>query len=186
MTREQILELEFNYIAETAHQAIADRYRIVSFYIALASAAGGLIATLLTANSEPTRTVLVAIAVICLSLSAVGWLFVIALVRLRQRWYGSMVSLNAIKEYYVTMFPDLQFALQWRAGTLPQPQQMGNIHFFMTLFVIILNSLLFTLALGIYLHPITRSLQIGMLGTVAGMIVLIQILLSYAALRFKW
>ena len=146
ITPDKILELEFNYIKETANQAIDDRYKLLNFYIGIATFVATLgIGASTISNIDRILNIQAALAVLCIIISIIGWIFVAMLVRLRQAWHESMRAMNQIKAYYLAKLPepDLKSAFAWGVSTLPRKQRFWNIHFYSVLLIIIINSAFF-------------------------------------------
>jgi len=139
---QKLLELEFGYIKDTAHQTIDDRYKFLNFYIGLTTLVATVSTGLLsfTGGNFPTN-MRIGIGLLSLSLAIVGWVFLAMFIRLRQAWHESIVALNTIKNFYVShAVISIKDAFAWDMNTIPKPHKMWNIHFYSSLLIILINS----------------------------------------------
>ncbi len=143
---EELLEAEFEYIAQTAFQANEDRARVSSFYLL---AVGSLVAALLStqwpgAGFNP-RSLALAFSALFLVLTLLGTLTTLQLARLRAAWYEAMLAMNRLQEYWIQRASDrnLKSAFRWNASTLPPAYKINSISFYQTLEVALLSGLTF-------------------------------------------
>jgi ADP-ribose pyrophosphatase len=148
---ETILGQEYNYANVTAYQAMEDRARLFSLYLTLV----GVLATALgvayqfgIANDSKTRQYFPLIALLLVFLvGALGVVFFLQLIRLRQAWRQSALVMNRIKEYYIRHFikqvPDAVDAFHWRTTTIPTGERFGSVTFLICFTVAVLGSLAF-------------------------------------------
>jgi len=130
---EKILVLEFKYASETAAQSSNDRTAVVNLYLLLIGGAS----TALSSSLDLSPRVL---SFVFFALALVGFSFVFKLVRLRQAWHESTKAMNAIKDFYLSHYPDLGGALRWKSGSIPEAGKPWSITFNLTLMVVILDS----------------------------------------------
>ncbi len=147
----EILALEFEYARVTASEAMNDRHTIVNFYLLLTGVVLSAVVGLLGA-ARPMGLVEehlpYAGTVLLWALCIVGWLYLLQIVRLRQAWLDSAMTMNQIKDFYaanVAQFDAQEFgkAFRWRTDTLPRPQALWTIHFFSAALIALLNSLVY-------------------------------------------
>ena len=130
---ENMLLEEFNYASVTAYQAMEDRARISSFYyILLGVLVSGLAAVY--QFSGGTRTIPQALVALLLFIGAfISICFFVTLIRLRQAYKESLLSMNVIKEYYIDQFkeqmPTIEKAFRWRLATMPKGERIGSVTF---------------------------------------------------------
>ncbi|HXZ04752.1 MAG TPA: hypothetical protein VEH81_07950, partial [Ktedonobacteraceae bacterium] len=130
---ENMLLEEFNYVSVTAYQAMEDRARISSFYyLLLGVLASGLAAVY--QFSGGTRNIplpLVALLLIIGALISIS--FFVTLIRLRQAYKESLLTMNVIKEFYIDQFkqqmPAIEQAFRWRLSTMPKGERIGSVTF---------------------------------------------------------
>jgi 8-oxo-dGTP pyrophosphatase MutT (NUDIX family) len=144
---ENMLLEEFNYASLTAYQAFEDRARIFNFYLLLvgilASALGALyqLGGSLSVYVHPMGIILLVLAGI------LGIVFFLQLIRLRQAYRDSLITMNVIKEFYIKQFevemPVLSRAFRWRLGTIPPGERLGSLTFWVSYTVAFLGSLCF-------------------------------------------
>lgn len=145
---EEILKLEFDYARQTANQAQTDRTVIVNLYLLLVGGIGSLL--LAVASLAPENRLNFppqALALLFVVLGVLGVLTLFKLIRLRQAWYDSVRTMNAIKDYYLQRFPELEAAMRWRTHTIPPLGKAWTITFILALMVALLDSIAFTAAM---------------------------------------
>lgn len=135
-----VLAAEYNYITQTASQAIEDRARVTSFFLV---SVGSLAAGILGAQSEALRTpgALAAFALLFALLSLTGLLTVMQLARLRLAWRESMRALNQIRKYYSDRFQSIQLeqAFRWSEASMPPAYKPWSISYLLALEVALLS-----------------------------------------------
>jgi hypothetical protein len=154
---EMILRMEFEYARETIEEATEDRRKIFEFFILVAGALGSIafalaqldaghvdnVAQLNSALGPTGRIPSFVFALVFWLVGATGVFTLLHLIRLRQAWHDSMLSMNRIKEFYIKRFPHIAEAFLWRESTIPPMNRWGSITFYMCLFVVMLDSLTF-------------------------------------------
>ena len=135
-----LLQNEFNYIAQTAFQANEDRARVTTFYLVNL---GGFAAALYSSQgANSTRPELYALfGGLFLILSLTGLLTLLQLIRLRQAWFESIAAMNQIKDYYRVRFPALMLeqALRWGQSNPPALHKPWSISYFLALQVAVMG-----------------------------------------------
>jgi len=152
---ETILQLEFDYARETIEQNLEDRRKVVEFYVVISGALATLALALaqLDANRLPSvsqidsivglsgRLPSIVYALIFWMVGVTGVFTLLHLIRLRQAFQDSMLTMNRIKDYYIKQYPLLSEALRWRSDTMPPLNRIGSITFILSLFVVLLGSM---------------------------------------------
>lgn len=144
---ESMLLEEFNYASVTAYQAMEDRARMFNLYLLLVGiivSGLGVVYQLggkIGSYSGPLAIVLLLIA------GVVGVAFFVKLIRLRQAWRESAISMNVIKEFYIEQFhqqmPRIDHAFRWRLKTIPAGERFGSTTFIVCATVALLESVCF-------------------------------------------
>ncbi|MEW5718880.1 MAG: hypothetical protein AB1817_09660, partial [Chloroflexota bacterium] len=142
LTPEEILKLEFEYAQTTAEQAQDDRATILNLYLLLVGGVGSIIAGL--GQALPRGVYVIVFALLAL----IGFFTLMKLVRLRQAWHDSALTMNRIKDFYVERFPELARALRWRTETIPAQGKLWTITFSLCTLVAIIDST--ALAVAVY------------------------------------
>lgn len=70
-----------------------------------------------------------------------GLFTVFKLIRLRQAWHDSVLTMNRIKDFYLAHYPELAPAFRWRTETIPPPGLVGTITFDLAMLVALIDSL---------------------------------------------
>jgi len=152
---EELLEAEFEYIAQTAFQANEDRARVSSFYLLTV---GSLVAALLSTQwlgaGLNARSLALAFGALFFVLTLLGTLTTLQLARLRAAWYEAMQAMNRLQEYWIQHAPhrNLQSAFRWNASTLPPAYKIHSISFYQTLEVALLSGLTLGAATYFFQH----------------------------------
>ena len=175
---ENMLLEEFNYASLTAYQAMEDRARITSFYYLLL----GVLASMLAAIyqfSEGAHVIPQFIVVTLLVVAAVvSVTFFITIIRLRQAYRESVLSMNVIKEFYIQQFkkqmPALEHAFRWRLRTIPLGERMGSVTFMFCYLNALIGSLCLAGAVFIGTEQLFSELSAFFL---AGMVFVIALVL---------
>lgn len=140
LTADEILMVEFDYIAKSAFQANEDRARVSTYYVVTF---GTLVAALfsLQAENADLDNIHRALIIVFLTLALFGLSTLLQLVRLRQAWMECALAMNQIKDFYVEQSTsiDLSAALRWRANTIPPTYKEWSIGFLMALQVALLG-----------------------------------------------
>lgn len=165
-----VVTAEFNYIAQTAFQANEDRARAWQYFFVTF---GTLIAALLTTQVETAaqQQLYITFALIFVLLSALGFITIAQLTRLRQAWLESAHAMNQIKERLIDDDPTLAGYFRWRDATLPPAFKWHSFGFLQALSVALLSGLALgaavafgALARGAADVPWWLSLVVGLLG----------------------
>ncbi len=170
---ENLLLEEFTYASTTAYQAMEDRARMFSFYLTLVGVLiGGL--GLFSQLGSAVALYLPIVAIVLLGVAgALGTVFFIKLIRLRQANRDSIITMSRIKEYYIALFkdrlPGFDGAFRWRLGTVPG-EKIGNVTFLVCYTVAVVAGLLYAATAFILyqqvLMPAVGPLASGIAGAV--------------------
>jgi len=138
----EILGWEFQYAQTTASEAMEQRHTLANLYLLITGAAVSAIAAIL--GGDPAR-LRVPGAVLLWVLCGIGWLYFLAIVRLRQAWHDSARAMNQIKDFYIQNAKDfepevLRTAFRWKANTLPPPEKAWTVFFYSAMIVSFIDS----------------------------------------------
>jgi hypothetical protein len=180
-----LLQSEFNYIAQTAFQANEDRARVTTFYLVNL---GGFAAALYSSQgANSTQPGLYALfGGLFLILSLTGMLTLLQLIRLRQAWFESIAAMNQIKDYYRERFPDLklELALRWGKANPPALHKPWSISYFLALQVAVMGGA--SLGASVYYFGLLAQYSLWLGALIAGgAYVAGQMLLYWRLLREK-
>ena len=143
---EELLQAEFNYIAQTAFQANEDRARVTSFYlVAVGSLVAALFSTQFLNGALDPRLIASAFCGLFFILTLLGTLTTLQLARLRAAWYESAQAMNQLKDYWIRRTKDkkLKSAFRWDSSTLPTLYKVDSISYYQLLEVALLSGLTF-------------------------------------------
>ncbi len=151
---DNILIEEFRYASQTAYQALEDRARMFNLYLVVV----GVVASGLGAvyqlqsqlgNKVPTYSQPLALLLV-VAAGVMGIAFFFKLIRLRQAYHDSLLTMNYVKEYYIREFkkqiPDVGKAFRWRLLTVPSGERFGSLSFYVCTTVAMLGSFCFAAA----------------------------------------
>ncbi len=142
-----ILKMEFDYARITASEAMQDRHTMVNFYLlAFGVIATGVLAILSRQADLPQSIGTILLWVLC----AVGWLYFLKIIRLRQAWHESAQAMNQIKEFFIQHDQhfepeELRPAFRWQPHTLPPPDKPWTVFFYSALLIALLDSMAYVL-----------------------------------------
>ena len=142
-----ILLREFDYARFTASEAMQDRHTMVNFYLlAFGVIATGVLAILSREADLPQSIGTLLLWILC----AVGWLYFLKIIRLRQAWHESAQAMNQIKEFFIQHDEhfepeELRPAFRWQAHTLPSPDKPWTLFFYSAVLIALLDSMAYVL-----------------------------------------
>lgn len=152
---ESVMLAEFTYANSTAYQALEDRGRMFSFYLGIASVLAGGVGALYGFGSHSAHSGLITSALFLLA-GFIGLIFFFKIVRIRQAFDDSLLTMNVIKDRYIKEFkasiPDIEKIFRWRTETMPSGRRFGSLTFLVCLAVTVIDSI----ALGLAAVAITE------------------------------
>jgi hypothetical protein len=139
-----VLGWEFQYAQTTASEAMEQRHTLVNFYLLVAGVAVSAAAAILSGNPAGLRAPGM-VTVLLWMLCGIGWLYFLAIIRLRQAWCDSARAMNQIKEFYIQHSKDfkpdvLRTAFRWRAETLPPADKAWTVFFYSAMIISFIDS----------------------------------------------
>ncbi len=143
---EELMQVEFNYIAQSAFQAHEDRARVSSFYlIAVGSLLAGLFSTQLFNQRFHPQFVAFSFSGLFLVLTLLGTLTILQLARLRAAWVDSARAMNRIKDHWLRYATDknLNEAFLWETASLPPKFKFNSVSYYQTLEVALISGITF-------------------------------------------
>ena len=174
LNTDEILNSEYQYIAQNVFQANEDRSRVTSFYFV---SVGSFVAAILGTRFEPDQSIIsLAFFFLFTILTFMGALTIAQLARLRASWHEAVEAMNQIKEYYIKHMPELESAFKWRTRQIPPTNKPYSIANLMAVEVSLLSAL--TTGAGIYF----LMSYIGISNWVAWAAVIASVIFGYVAL----
>ena len=147
-----ILVQEYQYIRETAKQAMADRHTMVNYFLLISGGILTIIGSQFfklegTAPGAVSIGLLTALGVV---INVIGWFYFMHIVRLRQAWCSSAAAMNQIKEFYIIngRVPDdlARSAFLWDSKTMPKAGKKSNVFYYSAMLISFISALVFFLA----------------------------------------
>jgi hypothetical protein len=148
-----ILGWEFGYARVTASEAMDQRYTMVNIYLLVAGVVtSGVLAVLSRDAALPTVAGTVLLWLLC----GIGWIYFLAIIRLRQAWHDSVHTMNAIKDFYVRHAQGfepatLRSAFRWKTETLPAPEKPWTVFHYSVLLIAFMDSVAYVVG-GVLLN----------------------------------
>ncbi len=144
---------EFNYASVTAYQAIEDRARISNFYYLLLGVLASGIAAIYQFGGGTHAVPPFLVVTLLLIAALISISFFVTLIRLRQAYKESLISMNVIKEFYIEEFkqhmPAIEHTFRWRLETIPKGERIGSVTFMISYLNAMIGSLCLAVAVFI-------------------------------------
>lgn len=148
----KLLMKEFDYIRETAAQAMNDRHTMVNYFIIITGAFITIIGSQFfgakDALSDPKYiSILIGVSII---INFIGWIYFMHIIRLRQAWCDSASALNQIKEFFVVngRVPDdiARSAFLWNSKTIPRAGKKSNVSYYSAMLISLVSTVVLLFA----------------------------------------
>ena len=141
---QEVLGREYEYAKTTASEAMADRHTMVNFYLLLI----GVVASGVLANLDKIDKWQGGATFLLWTVCAVGWLYFLILVRLREAWYDSVKTMLRLRDFCIRHAKDVEGdilieAFRWRAETLPAANKAWSVFFYSALLIGFLDTMAF-------------------------------------------
>jgi len=181
---ENLLIEEYKYAGSTAYQALEDRARVINLYYILLGivATGFSVIYQFSGASHPYSQVLVIILLLIVSGLSIS--FFINIIRLRQSFLESIITMNVIKEFYIQQFqqqmPSIEKVFRWRLKTMPSGERIGSVTFIMSYLIALMGSLCLAAIVSLVMRQLSHDPHlISIWSFIASTIVFILALLVY-------
>ena len=130
---ENMLLEEFNYASTTAYQAMEDRARMFNMYLLVVGILGSAFGAIYPLGGASRSFIQPIAAVVLFAAGIAGIAFFVLLIRLRQAFRQSLITMSVIKEFYIREFqeqmPTVQHAFRWRLSGIPAGERAGSATF---------------------------------------------------------
>ena len=188
---ESMLLAEFNYASSTAYQALDDRGRMFSFYLGIAGVLAGGLGALYELGRRDSHSEVIAAALLVLA-GLIGLIFFFKIVRIRQAFDDSLLTMNVIKEYYIAKFKDtapVEKIFRWRLDSMPSGRRFGSLTFLVCLGITLIDSIALGLAAVVITELVTHDANPdfvhlpnnGLIYAVGGAVLAVALLLQIVA-----
>ncbi len=156
----EILLKEFEYVQETAAQAMSDRLTLVNYFLLSAGVViagfGLMVSAEGGANFAYRYEVVIALSLL---FNAVGWVYFMQIVRLRQAWCDSARAMNHLKVLFAShcKFPleTAKASFRWNIESIPRAEKKMTVFYLSALLISLVNATAIGLAsiikLGIHI-----------------------------------
>ena len=157
---ESMMLAEFNYASATAYQALDDRGRMFGIYLAIASVMAGGVGALYELGDKSAHSEVLAAALLLLA-GFIGLIFFFKIVRIRQAFDDSLLTMNIIKEHYISIFkgivPAVEDIFRWRMKSMPSGRRFGSLTFLVYFAISVIDSLALGLAAVVITELVTND-----------------------------
>jgi hypothetical protein len=150
----KLLLKEYDYIKETASQAMNDRHTMVNLFLLISGAVISIVGSRLINKdiAEFSASTLSVLAGFSIFLNVIGWIYFLHLIRLRQAWWSSAEAMNQIKEFYIIngRVPDdiARSAFLWDSRSIPKAGKRSNVYYYSVMLInVVASSVLFAASL---------------------------------------
>ncbi len=183
---ENMLLEEFNYASVTAYQAMEDRARISSFYYILLGVLASGLAAVYQFSGGTHNVPQGLIAMLLLIGGLISICFFVTIIRLRQAYKESLLTMNVIKEFYIDQFkqqmPAIEQAFRWRLTTMPKGERPGSVTFMIAGLNALIGSLCFAGAAFFFAEQLLSSIWAFV---VAGVVFIISAFVHISYYRYS-
>jgi len=195
---ESMMLAEFNYASATAYQALEDRGRMFNFYLGITGVLASGLGALYGFGSHVEQSQALAMALLILA-GFIGIIFFFKIVRIRQAFDDSLLTMNVIKEHYIKEFkgkvPAVDQIFRWRTASMPSGRRFGSLTFLVCFAITFIDSFALGLAAFVIaelatndantmlLHLSTNPLTYLIGGAVFGLAWLLQLVAYEGMLR---
>ncbi len=147
----KVLEQEFEYIKETASQAMNDRHTMVNYFLLSAGVVlAGIGVMVSKEGGSEFRYRYETIVALSLLFNTVGWVYFMQVVRLRQAWCESARAMNHLKQFFAKHCeypPEVaKSAFRWNIDSIPQAAKKMTVFYFSALLISLLSAAAIVLA----------------------------------------
>lgn len=157
---ESVMLAEFNYGSSTAYQALEDRGRMFNFFLGITGVLASGLGALYGFGDQVKHSELLAVALLVLA-AFIGVIFFLKIVRIRQAFDDSLLTMNVIKERYISEFkgkvPAIEEIFRWRTETMPSGRRFGSLTFLVCFAVTLIDSIAFGLAAIVLTELVTND-----------------------------
>lgn len=163
---ESIMLAEFNYASATAYQALEDRGRMFNFYLGITGVLASGLGALYGFGSHVEQSQALALALLILA-GFIGVIFFFKIVRIRQAFDDSLLTMNVIKEHYIKEFngkvPAVEQIFRWRTASMPSGRRFGSLTFLVCFAITFIDSFALGLAAFVITELVTNDANTALL-----------------------
>jgi ADP-ribose pyrophosphatase len=183
---ESVMLAEFNYASATAYQALEDRGRMFNFYLGITGVLASALGALYGFGTNIVHSEYLALALLFLA-GFMGVIFFFKIVRIRQAFDDSLLTMNTIKERYISEFKGKVLAIEgifrWRTKTMPSGRRFGSLTFLVCFAITFIDSIAVGLAAVVITELVTHDANSDVLHLSTN---LVPYLLGIGAFALVW
>ncbi len=146
----EILLKEYDYVRETASQAMNDRHTVVNYFLLITGGVITLVGAILQSIKFTIDERDLSLQVILLAFNFIGWIYFLKIIRLRQAWMESARSMNHIKKFYVQNSgiarKDCDKVFRWKFQSLPSAHKRSNVFYYSAVLISFFTSIALLIA----------------------------------------
>ncbi|MDZ7363829.1 MAG: hypothetical protein ONB46_24400 [candidate division KSB1 bacterium] len=137
--------VEFDYVQETATQAMSDRLTLVNYFLLSAGVVLASVGLMVSAEGGAQFAYRYEVLIVLsLTFNAVGWIYFMQIVRLRQAWCESALAMSHIKTVFVLNSEFLphtaQEAFLWNSASIPSPGKKMTVFYLSALLIALISA----------------------------------------------
>ncbi len=141
----ELLLREFDYVKETASQAMTDRLTMVNYFLLSAGVVLASVGLMVSAEGGAQFAYRYEVLIVLsLTFNAVGWIYFMQVVRLRQAWCESALAMSHLKMIFVQNSKFLprtaQDAFLWSSASIPPPGKKMTVFYFSALLIALISA----------------------------------------------
>lgn len=130
----ELLLCEFDYVRETASQAMNDRHTVVNYFLLITGGVITLIGAILQSIKLTFDETDLILQIILLAFNFIGWIYFMKIIRLRQAWTESARAMNHIKKFYIQnsgiASKDQDKIFRWKMNSQPAADKSSNVFYY--------------------------------------------------------
>jgi len=140
-----ILMKEFEYVHDTASQAMNDRHTVVNYFLIITGGTITLIGAFLKSNDYPKLDINLTLLITLMAFNFIGWIYYLKIIRLRQAWMESARAMNHIKKFYLQNLKindeSCKKVFRWRVDSQPAANKSSNVFYYSAVLISFFTSI---------------------------------------------
>jgi len=141
----ELLLVEFDYVQETATQAMSDRLTLVNYFLLSAGVVLASVGLMVSAEGGAQFAYRYEVLIVLsLTFNAVGWIYFMQVVRLRQAWCESALAMSHIKTLFVQnsefISSTAKGAFLWSSDSIPPPGKKMTVFYLSALLIALISA----------------------------------------------
>ncbi len=140
-----ILMKEFDYVHDTASQAMNDRHTVVNYFLIITGGTITLFGAFLKPKDYPDLPIKNILFTTLMAFNFIGWIYYLKIIRLRQAWMESARAMNHIKKFYLQNLKlneeSCKKIFRWRVDSQPAANKPSNVFYYSAVLISFFTSI---------------------------------------------